>query len=118
MEFFELTPMAEKLLSEIIKHSNNTTEYWRERFEGLTKQEDQELRATFKELQAKKYINVSWADNHPWTIKISSEGSQYATLKENKRKEEKKLSWHDWMIGIVGALIGLIPFLVSLFNQP
>lgn len=32
---------------------------------------------------------------------------------KDKEREERKLSLREWIIGIVGALIGLIPFVVT-----
>ena len=32
---------------------------------------------------------------------------------KDKQREERKLSVREWRIGIIGAVIGLIPFIVS-----
>ena len=118
MEFTELTPKSEQLLSEILK-SNHSID-WYARFEGLSPAEDNALRSLFKELEDNGMIKVRWADNCPYYIEIFSMGHQYFDIKEKHKHDQKQTHRREWLIAIisaiVGALLGQIPWLEYLSN--
>ena len=76
-----LTTYAEQILREIIEHKdekgNYDSDYWKQRFEGLTRNEDALVRSCFKELREADFVNVTWADNHPYYITVTSKGLFY-----------------------------------------
>lgn len=117
MAFEALTPNAEKLLQEILAHRDNATDYWRERFDHLSGDEDMRIRSLFRELKEAELIDTMWADNFPYQIAITDNGYTYTERKKADTKEKKKLSRREWRIAIVsaiiGAVIGLIPTIVQ-----
>ena len=116
MEFVSLTPNAEKLLKEImdnrLDNGNCDTNYWSERFEGLSFAEDSSLRSTFKELSDAEMIATRWADNVPYVLTILNNGLSYFDIKKEKRADRR----HDVMMLIIGAILGgIVEFLLFKF---
>ena len=78
MNYIELSPQGEKLLKEITELKNNKTdnaEYWDKRFELLSPDEDDLFRSTFGELKNCGYINTMWADNIPYVLSLTVDGT-------------------------------------------
>ncbi len=124
MEFVSLTPNAEKLLKEImdnrLDNGNCDTNYWSERFEGLSFAEDSSLRSTFKELSDAEMIATRWADNVPYVLTVLNNGLSYFDIKKENEKKEKKEKRadrrHDVMMLIIGAILGgIVEFLLFKF---
>ena len=67
---------AQELLKEIIDNIQNG-DYWRERFEGISKRDDIILRGCFKELKEAGMISVQYADNYPYVIEVLKDGYLY-----------------------------------------
>ena len=67
---------AQELLKEIIDNIQNG-DYWRERFEGLSKRDDSILRGCFRELREAGMISVQYANNYPYVIEILKDGYLY-----------------------------------------
>ena len=123
MNYHELSPQGEKLLKEIIELKNNNIdniEHWNTRFESLSGNEEDLLRSTFSELRENDYINTQWADNIPYFLSITVDGHNYFINKKKFERESRKLSHREWKIAIIssviGACIGLIPWICSLFG--
>ena len=83
--YVELSPEAETLLAEIIEHEN-VSNYWKERFEKLSRKEDTILRGCFRELKKAEMISVQWGDDIPYFIEILKDGYMY-----NQHKKEEKM---------------------------
>lgn len=77
----ELTKNAEQLLVEIIEHRNQNgvvdLNYWSDKFNKLSSQENLFLRSSFKELSDAELIKVMWASNAPYHMTITSKGTSY-----------------------------------------
>lgn len=69
-------------------------------------------RNTVEKLKEDGYIKVIYADGATIIYKNPSFDLFDDELKDNK-KAEQKLSAREWKIAIVGAMIGLIPFVVT-----
>lgn len=67
---------AQELLKEINENMQNG-DYWKERFEGLSKRDDIILRGCFKELKEAGMISVQYADNYPYIIEVLKDGYLY-----------------------------------------
>ena len=71
-------------------------------------------------LKERKYVMVLNADNENWYFKTAEWDGFEEWLNEVIR-EEKHLSRREWTIGIVcaivGALVGLIPYIASLLGM-
>ena len=101
---------------------------------GLQMKQYNEIKAAFEKADC-KIINLSDADNvrlrevltllsmlgyiQEFPIDNTNAYQQIGDFKDfeiwhkDRIKEERKLSSREWKIGLVGALIGLIPFIVS-----
>ena len=77
----ELTPYAERLLKEIFDHRSSDgtidSQYWVNKFENLTFDEDSLCRSCFKELSDAELVKVMWADNCPYHMTITERGRIY-----------------------------------------
>ena len=86
-----LSKRAEMLLSEILEHrdenGNCDTNYWKNRFEGLSVAEDALLRSLFKELRENEMISIGWADNYPYILLLLAKGLSYFEEKEVPEKD-------------------------------
>lgn len=67
---------AKNVLDEIISNENNS-DYWKNRFKGLSRKDDVILRGCFKELKENQLISVQWADNIPYIIHVLKDGYLY-----------------------------------------
>lgn len=82
------------------------------------------MRETLRILEELGYILKIEVDNTNMFRKIGSL-SDFDEWHKDKEREERKLSSREWKIGIVGAVIGLIPFfattvipwIISLFGK-
>ena len=70
------------------------------------------LRETLGILEILGYIRDFGIDNTHAFRKIGS-FSDFDKWHKDKEREERKVSFREWKIGIVGALIGLIPYIVT-----
>lgn len=121
MIFEELSPNAEKLLNEIIRHKADDgscdTDYWDLRFSELNFDDDTRLRGLFKELSSAELIMVRWADNVPYYLVVLDKGLSYADMKKAHEKAERRLSRREWKISVIsaviGAAVGLIPSIIT-----
>lgn len=109
----EISKLSKKLLTEIVKH-NDDTKYFKEYFDldlQKTKYKSEgSLRSAFGELKRAELINILWADNVPWTLSITSKG--YTYLKELRFK--KTISFLKWIIGTLIAIAAiLVPIIVK-----
>ena len=69
---------AEDLLLQLIKNKANVATCLANMFEGLSGQEDEELRATIKHLIDRGYLQISmWAENVPYIASLTYEGLHY-----------------------------------------
>ena len=88
---------AEKLLCEIIEHrlenGNCDSQYWKDRFEGLSMSEDIILRSLFKELRVNDMISVQWADDYPYQLFLLPRGIEYYESKEEQAHNDKIVSY-------------------------
>lgn len=86
MNYIELSPQGEELLQEILtlkKRKNDKSAYWHNRFDELSFDEDSLLRNVFKELKECGYIETQWADNIPYILTVTVDGTNYFN---NKKK--------------------------------
>lgn len=73
---------AEGLLLQLIENNANIAAYLSNMFDGLSGQEDEELRATLKYLVDRGYLQIPlWADNVPYIASLTYEGLHYQTNK-------------------------------------
>ena len=77
MEFRKLPGNAEKLLREILQ-AENPTKMLCEKFEGISQQEDEILRAILRQLREEGYINIKWASNVPYHVIVNNSAGAYA----------------------------------------
>lgn len=132
IELVELTPNEEIVLKEILEHrlenglvDNN---YWDNRFETVTGQDEWTLRSILGSLKDKGKINIpQWPDGKP-EIFLKNEALEYFNVKElneiEKKKEERKSLRKDILLLVGGALLGylfsnlekIITLLKILFN--
>lgn len=109
-----LTPNAEQVLREILSHRNENdsfdTEYWSEKFNSFSFEEDNLCRSCFKELSENDLVQTRWADNCPYIISVTSKGLAYferKTQAENEAKKERRSSRrHDVWVAALGAVFG------------
>lgn len=80
-----LSDEAESVLKEIVDHEE-TSYYWKNRFENLSNRDDTILRGCFKELRESGLIHVQWGDNYPYHIQILKDGYLYEEKKEQERR--------------------------------
>lgn len=77
----KISTETEKVLHEILDHrdeqGNCDSEYWKNRFEGLSIAEDAVLRSSFKELKEADMISVKWADDYPYLLFLLAKGISY-----------------------------------------
>ena len=85
-----LTQEAEKLLFEILEHENDSN-YWENKYRGLTMKENTIISGCFGELEANKLIKVKWADNIPYYIQILKDGYLYQRNNKEETTSEEKL---------------------------
>ncbi len=74
---FEKLSSNSKLLLDELLITQNPSEVLRKRFEGLSAQEDTELRGIIRELRELGYIDVKWADNAPYFVIINNSARTY-----------------------------------------
>jgi len=65
-------------------------------------------------LEARGYIHNINADGMNWYRKMA-EWDGFEDWLNEELKAEKRISRREWIIGLIGAAIGLIPFIISLF---
>lgn len=121
MSFVSLTPNAESLLREIMtvcqQHGSMAADYWVNRFDKLSFEEDALLRSTFKELSDANMIEARWASNIPYMLTVLNNGAAYFEMKAQKEKDSKKEKrsgiMRDIILLLIGALFGgLVEFLL------
>ena len=78
---------ARSVLAEIIENEN-VPNYWKERFDNLSKRNDIILRGCFKELNDACLISITWAGNYPYIIVVLKDGYLY----EEKIKNERRIT--------------------------
>lgn len=82
-----MTKQEWKLLKEIreVKQldPSDQNEYWNNKFEKATSEEDSNLRERFKSLEKNNNINVFWADNIPYTLTLTDKGQSYNYFREH-----------------------------------
>lgn len=76
MHFERVSEEAEAVLFDILEHQNES-DYWKNRFEGLSTKEDVILRGSFKELNDRELIVSKYADNYPYMIQVLKDGYTY-----------------------------------------
>lgn len=76
MEFRKLPANAEKLLREILQ-AENPTKMLCEKFEGISHQEYEILRAILRQLREEGYINIKWASNVPYRVIVNNPARAY-----------------------------------------
>jgi len=76
MEFIKLPSNSEKILLELT-HAENPTQVLKDRYEGISIQEEQELDGIVRELKESGYIDVKWADNMPWIVTLNNSARTY-----------------------------------------
>lgn len=87
MGFDILSKEAEEVLKEIIDNLS-VPNYWGRKFNDLTDREDAILRGCFQELCEKGMVNVLWADNYPYIVKVLKNGYLY----EPQKSEQEEMS--------------------------
>lgn len=107
MNVFSLLPECEERLLQKTKAHLGDKEYWYERFESLSFQEEALLRSAFKDLKAREMISCPWADNAPHLLRILIKGDSYFELKDEWKKEKQRESRKTWAIGLLAAFGGL-----------
>lgn len=88
--FIALSPEAKRLLIDIIEHEGESG-YWDRRFKGLSRKEDTNLRGCFKELKEKNMIEMLWASNVPYHIRVLKDGYYYEEqMKQNEKEKSSR----------------------------
>lgn len=64
---------AFSVLEEILENESKSN-YWKDKFNNLSTREDAILRGCFKELKDAGLVNVTWADNLPYSIQVLKDG--------------------------------------------
>lgn len=81
----EISKEARKLLAETIEHENDI-DYWYNRFNNISRIEDAILRGVLEELQDARLIDVRYADDFPYYIRVLGDGYLYEKrLKESEQ---------------------------------
>ena len=82
----QLTKKAEELLREILDHRLENgkcdTNYWKNKFEEYSVEEDAIVRSFFKELREADMISVSWYDDYPEVLLLLERGISYFEEKD------------------------------------
>lgn len=65
-------------------------------------------------LEARGYIHDIKADGMNW-YRMMAEWDGFEDWLNEELRAEKRINQREWIIGLIGAAIGLIPFIVSLF---
>ena len=79
---------------------------------NLSDEDDVRLQEVLAFLESKGYVRSLGVDGVNVYHKIVDFAS-FEVWHEDRKREERKLSAREWKIGIAGALIGLVPFIVS-----
>ena len=93
----ELTKEVNDLLLEIWDHrlanGNCDSTYWKCRFDQVSNNdyEDTLLRDRFGKLQEAKFINVLWADDFPYLIRLLDSGVSYIVNREKMMRSNKMI---------------------------
>lgn len=110
----DISYIGRKLLKEIIK-TNADVKHWEKYFnlfydweKSKYKSEDV-LRSAFGELKDNGLIDISWADNEPYYLSITSKGISY--FKDCRKT--KILKFCAW---IITTLIALASLIVSIYK--
>lgn len=82
-----LSNEAINVLKEII-NNENSSDYWKNRFDNLNNKEDTIFRGCFKELSEANFISVRWADGYPYFIQVLKNGYLY---EEHLKEKEKAI---------------------------
>lgn len=72
----DISKEAGLVLVEIIENKD-IDQYWKNRFEIISRRDDAILRGCFKELKDKGLIDTRWADNVPYIINVLKDGYVY-----------------------------------------
>ncbi len=76
MSFNRLPSNSEQLLAELVQ-AENPTQALCDRFGQASQREDDELRSILKELRLHRYIDIKWADNLPYLVKLNNSARTY-----------------------------------------
>lgn len=80
-----------KLLKEIRElkkqDEDDQRDYWHDKFENLSFEEDSNLRSKFKFLSENGFIQVQWADNIPYFLIITDKGISYSYFKDKIKSQ-------------------------------
>ena len=86
-------------------------EYWNNKFENASFEEDSILRERFKSLEKNNYINVFWADNIPYRLTLTDKGNSYNFSKARVKSLNPAVKW---IFGILsGVIIGVIVYMLT-----
>lgn len=118
----KLSRRAESILKEILS-AKDPGQQWYDKVSSLKDNysEFKEHENCAQELEDNGYVNFSWSDGGPyWINNITNQGLEYFQDKEECENKEKKLNKREYKIAIIsaliGAIVGLIPYLVTLLT--
>ena len=89
-----LSKSGEVLLQEILEHRDDRgvcdSNYWGQRFEQLTPEDDATMRSTFKELIEADMISVMWADDYPYYLEVLANGVSHLEKRQDSFHHQRK----------------------------
>ncbi len=79
-------------------------QYWLQRFNDLSHEDDLRLREAISELEKSGFLTISlWADNIPWTAHLTDNGKSYS--KKKTLFLQSGSATLEWLLGIVAAIL-------------
>lgn len=105
----DVSRISQFLLKDIIKHNSNP-KYFEDYFNlffdlNKTKYKTEEiLRTAFGELEDAGMIRISWADDVPWTLSVTSKGFSYL----GEKRKKSFISFLKWLIGFLIAVAAIV----------
>lgn len=120
---YNLPENCENELKDLVDYEGNLQVYWFKKYNyaNMTDKEIDKFEGIAQQLESNGYVNLSWADSGPPIIgSISNEGRTYFENQKKMEKEQRKMNRREWRIAIVsaiiGALVGLIPYFITLLT--
>lgn len=111
---------AEELLIEIIDdQKSNEKINWHSRYDSKSGADLERMRAALKQLSDTDCIDIRWADNGPYSIRLKANGYDYFENKKKylamMKKEKRELLGRDIFLIALGALITNLDRIFAIF---